>query len=150
MAPSEATLIVALESPVAEVSVRQRTPTAFVDHVAVMIVAAAPAELHPEIEGTLVDVAGTPPTPEVAITAHSLAIPIPLPTSAPAEAASLAPRNRGRATAAKMPTIATVIISSIRVKPLVLFLRSRRVRSRASLVLVFTVGSRVYEHRSQK
>jgi hypothetical protein len=52
------------------------------------------------------------------------------PTSEPAVAAFLVPRNDGRATAERTPTMATTIISSTKVKPLaalaLLFLSERR------------------------
>lgn len=68
--------------------------------------------------GPLAIVAGCAPTPpETRNVAHSFASPIASPTAEPAAAAFLAWRKFGRATAERIPTIATTIINSISVKP---------------------------------
>jgi hypothetical protein len=73
---------------------------------------------------------------EAAAVAHSFAKPRPSPIRAPAWAAVRALRNCGSATAERMPTMATTIMSSTKVKPLATICRVRRVRSRASWVLL--------------
>ena len=105
-------------------------------HVVVVIV--PPLEVQvPLAMFTLVGIVTGDPTPcEATKVAHSFPTPTASPTAAPAAAAARAPRNCGRATADRIPTIATTIISSIRVKPFWRgFFFSLRLRISASLVL---------------
>lgn len=112
LVPLPVTVTVADELPVPEVAVRQRTPDAPLVKVLVMVPLLPVAEqVTPAADGT------APTPPEAKKVAHSLARPMASPTAAPAEAAARAPRKLGRATAERIPTIATTIISSMRVKP---------------------------------
>ena len=88
------------------------------------------------IVGPPTTVAGEVPTPPVKMNApHSFATPIASPTAEAAAAAFRACRKLGRATAERMPTIATTLINSIKVKPFWIgLLLSCRLRIRASFV----------------
>ena len=135
MAPLVGIAKVARVAVVAKAVLKHLMPKAPASKVLEITVPEAPA-----LQVTERPVVGTtgaaPAPPETRNEAHSLAIPTASPTAEPAAAALLAPRKFGRATAERMPTIATTIISSIRVKPLTsLDFFSRRLRITASWVL---------------
>lgn len=118
--PLSATEMTAFVSPATDVSARHLTPLTPVGQVKVVTVdvpVAAVRHAPAIVKLALEVVPGAAPTPEAVMVAHSLATPSASPTAEPARAASRAPRNWGSATADRMPTIATTIISSTRVKP---------------------------------
>jgi len=116
-----------------DVTSRHLMPEAF-ERMALLKVDAALVEHVPSD-----DVGVSPRPPAATKTAHSLATPTTSPALAPASALSLTLRYLGMAIAARMPTMATTIISSISVKPLARPLRCRRVRSSSSLNLLVMI-----------
>jgi len=135
MPPSEATVIVTLVPAGLLEMVMHLRPLIEPDQV--------PTKDPPEVAHVLVPDAdvllGAVPTPPDRIkVAHSFANPVFSPIIAPAAAALRASRYLGIATAARMPTIATTIINSIRVKAFFCFLLLRRLLRRASWVRVCT------------
>jgi len=135
MAPLVGMLTVTWVAVVRSVRERHLTPAAPAAKLLETTVPEAPV-LHVIVGPPVATVGAAPTPPETRKVAHSLAIPMASPTAEPAAAAFLACRKFGRVTAERMPTIATTIISSIRVKPFCRgFLFSRRLRIKASLVL---------------